>query len=105
MRRMFRIAAAFSVSFFLACSTPKPNHGGEPPDASGVGTGGGDESDMAAGSDDMAVVVPSGPLVIAPLDAVLAAAVGQPAPTVNYSATIDGLPVSAEWKIDRYEVA
>jgi hypothetical protein len=105
----FRAPLILAIVAF-GCSQPVRQHGsggghggtgGGGNDAGGVGGGG--SSDMAVppstAGDDM-----SGPLVLTPPDKVLTAMVGQPPPTLQYAASINGATVLPSWSIDRGEI-
>lgn len=92
---LFAAAAALCVA---GCG-PHQDHGG---DAGGPYT-----PDLSA-SDDSGVppsdVDMAGPLAIAPLDPVVTYNVGGALPTVQFSATVNGMSVAPQWTIDRGEI-
>jgi hypothetical protein len=97
---MFLRAGAISILFFAACSTAAPSHGDVPDGSVPV-----DDAGVDLGGDDLAVPMSSDALLIQPLDAVLTVHVGQAPPTLQYSATVNGISVAPMWTIDRGEVA
>lgn len=95
--RKLSVGAVLAVAVG-ACSH-SPGHGLD-------GGGGGSGPDLSVG-DDLSGTVSTdmaGPLVISPLDQTVTAVVGQAAPTVQYTATVNGVGVAPQWTIDRGEI-
>jgi len=90
------MAACALCAWAVAGCSPHMDHGGGV-DLS-AGGGGDDMAIPGGGSDDMA-----GPLVIAPADQVVTTTPGM-MPTVQYTATINGMSVAPAWTIDRGEI-
>ena len=82
--------------------------GGCAPHQGQGGGGGGGGVDLSASIDLGGFVFDTGdmagPLVIAPLDQVLTATVGQAPPTAQFTASVNGASVSPAWTIDRGEI-
>ena len=93
----FRYLAQALLLCAVGCS-PHQEHGG----GLDFSAGGGDV-DMATNPLPVDNGDMSGPLVIAPLDKTVTAAPGA-MPTVQYTATINGVPVAPQWTIDRGEI-
>jgi hypothetical protein len=96
MKNLWCIAQALTLCA-VGCSPHTADHGNV--DFSGIA----DDVDMATPSLPVDTGDMAGPLVIAPLDQTITASPGT-MPTLQFTATINGVPVAPAWTIDRGEL-
>jgi hypothetical protein len=97
---MLRHAAlVLALAFATAAACGGGSSNGGPPEGDASTDGSGSSSGMLIGGNDGSP--PVGALAISPATATLTATTGQPAPTQQFTATVNGVPTGAGWSFDR----
>ena len=113
-RLSFLLAASLSLASLAAgCATSSAGEAGyDRPGGDGGGAEAAVDATTTPGSDaggtllnpDGGAVSPNGVLAVSPANQVVNVTAGQPLPTLQFTATLDGAPVGASWAVDRGEL-